>query len=79
MKPIVRLARCGGIDEHGTPRNRRDAQLEAGKYREARETALAGLATAPEDVELLVLAGRAGVELDAEDATEQLRRATGSL
>jgi Flp pilus assembly protein TadD len=58
------------------PAQSASAQLEAGKYREAREMALAGLSTAPEDVELLVLAGRAGVELDAEDATEQLRRAT---
>ncbi len=52
------------------------AQLQGGEYRAAREAALAGLADTPEDVELLVLAGRAGVELDAEDATEQLRRAT---
>ena len=58
------------------PAQSASARLEAGEYREAREMALAGLATAPEDVELLVLAGRAGVELDAEDATEQLRRAT---
>jgi Flp pilus assembly protein TadD len=55
---------------------RADAHLRAGEYREAREAALAGLAGAPEDVELLVLAGRAGVELDALDATVQLRRAT---
>ncbi len=55
---------------------RADAHLQAGEYRESREAALAGLAGAPEDVELLVLAGRAGVELDADDATEQLRRAT---
>jgi Flp pilus assembly protein TadD len=55
---------------------RASAQLEAGEYRAARELALAGLADAPQDVELLVLAGRAGLELDAEDATEQLRRAT---
>jgi Flp pilus assembly protein TadD len=53
-----------------------DAHLQAGEYRESREAALAGLAGAPEDVELLVLAGRAGVELDADDATGQLRRAT---
>jgi Flp pilus assembly protein TadD len=52
------------------------AHLRSGEYRASREAALAGLASAPEDVELLVLAGRAGVELDAEDATEQLRRAT---
>jgi Flp pilus assembly protein TadD len=55
---------------------RADAHLQAGEYRASREAALAGLAGAPEDVELLVLAGRAGVELDAEDATEQLTRAT---
>jgi Flp pilus assembly protein TadD len=55
---------------------RADAHLRAGEYRQSREAALAGLAGAPEDVELLVLAGRAGVELDAEDATEQLERAT---
>lgn len=52
------------------------AHLQAGDYRQSREAALAGLADAPQDVELLLLAGRAGVELDAEDATEQLRRAT---
>jgi len=55
---------------------RADAHLQAGEYRESREAALAGLAATPDDVELLVLAGRAGVELDAEDATDQLRRAT---
>jgi Flp pilus assembly protein TadD len=53
-----------------------EAHFRAGEYRESREAALAGLADAPEDVELLLVAGRAGVELDAEDATEQLRRAT---
>ena len=55
---------------------RADVHLQAGEYRESREAALAGLAAAPQDVELLMLAGRAGVELDADDATEQLRRAT---
>jgi Flp pilus assembly protein TadD len=55
---------------------RADAHLQAGEYRESREAALAGLAGAPDDVELLLLAGRAGVELDAEDATAQLTRAT---
>ncbi len=58
------------------PAQTASTQLEAGEYREARGVALAGLAGAPDDVELLVLAGRAGVELDAEDATEQLRHAT---
>src|SRR5271168_214208 len=55
---------------------RADAHLQAGEYRESLEAALAGLAGAPDDVELLLLAGRAGVELDAEDATGQLTRAT---
>lgn len=52
------------------------AAFQAGEYRKSREAAVAALASAPEDVELLLLAGRSGVELDAEDATEQLRRAT---
>jgi tetratricopeptide (TPR) repeat protein len=60
----------------GDAAQRADAHLRAGEYRESREAALAGLAGTPEDVELLVLAGRAGVELDADDATDQLRRAT---
>jgi tetratricopeptide (TPR) repeat protein len=60
----------------GDAAQRAGARLQAGEYRESREIALAGLGSAPEDVELLVLAGRAGVELDAEDATDQLRRAT---
>jgi Flp pilus assembly protein TadD len=55
---------------------RADAHLQAGEYRESREAAVAALTDAPEDIELLVLAGRAGMELDADDATEQLRRAT---
>ena len=58
------------------PHNRQALNSRPASIARAREAALAGLATAPEDVELLVLAGRAGVELDAEDATEQLRRAT---
>jgi Flp pilus assembly protein TadD len=57
-------------------RNRARAHLDAGDFSRGREVALAGLAGAPEDVELLVLAGRAGVELDAADAIEYLRRAT---
>ena len=52
------------------------AELQAGAFRASREAALEGLAQEPENVELLVLAGRAGVELDADDATDQLRRAT---
>lgn len=52
------------------------AHLQAGEFRASREAALEGLEREPESVELLVLAGRAGVELDADDATDQLRRAT---
>jgi tetratricopeptide (TPR) repeat protein len=52
------------------------AHFQAGEYRQSREAALAALTSSPEDVELLLLAGRAGVEIDSEDATEQLRRAT---
>jgi len=52
------------------------ARLQAGEFRASREAALAGLEQEPENVELLVLAGRAGVELDEQDATDELRRAT---
>jgi Flp pilus assembly protein TadD len=52
------------------------ARFEAGEYREAREAALAGLADRPDDAELLRIAGRAGVELGADDAVEQLRKVT---
>lgn len=52
------------------------ARFEAGEYREARDAAVAGLAGQPEDVELLRVAGRAGVEVGAEDAVEQLRKVT---
>ena len=37
---------------------------------------MAGLAGQPEDVELLRVAGRAGVEMGADDAVEQLRKVT---
>jgi Flp pilus assembly protein TadD len=50
--------------------------LDAAEYERSLEIALEGLREAPDDVELLVLAGRAGVELDAEDAVDHLRRAT---
>jgi Flp pilus assembly protein TadD len=52
------------------------ARFEAGDYGAAREAALAGLADRPDDAELLRLAGRAGVELGADDAVEQLRKFT---
>jgi Flp pilus assembly protein TadD len=52
------------------------ARFEAHEYGEARASALAGLAEAPDDVELLRLAGRAGVEAGADDAVDHLRRVT---
>jgi tetratricopeptide (TPR) repeat protein len=48
--------------------------FEAGQFANARAAAAEGLSAAPEDVELLRLAGRAGVEIGAEDAPEQLRK-----
>jgi tetratricopeptide (TPR) repeat protein len=50
------------------------AHFEAGEYGKAREAATKGLASQPEDVELLRLAGRAGVEIGAADAVEQLQK-----
>jgi Flp pilus assembly protein TadD len=59
-----------------TPLEQARAHFEAGAFGQARETALEGLASRPDDVELLRLAGRAGVELGAGDAVDQLRRVT---
>lgn len=57
---------------------RKQAQdhFDAGDYGASRDAALAGLGQSPDDVELLLLAGRAEVELDSEEATGHLRRAT---
>lgn len=57
----------------GGPREQARASYDAGDFRQAREAALEGLREDPGDVELLRLAGRAGVELGAEDAVDQLR------
>lgn len=58
------------------PAQQARAYLEAGDFRKSREAALEGLATAPDDPELLQLAGRAGLELDSDDALDQLERAS---
>lgn len=50
------------------------ARFDAGDFRGALDAAQAGLENRPEDPDLLRIAGRAGVELGAEDAVEQLRR-----
>jgi tetratricopeptide (TPR) repeat protein len=52
------------------------SHLEAGEFGRAREAALAGLAERPDDLELLRVAGRAGVETGADDAVEQLEKVT---
>ncbi|MDX6668030.1 MAG: hypothetical protein QOK04_1410, partial [Solirubrobacteraceae bacterium] len=50
------------------------AHLEAGEYEKAHAAASEGLANQPDDVELLRLAGKAGVEVAANDAVDQLRK-----
>lgn len=57
-------------------RERARGLFEAGRFSESLVAARDGLSGAPDDVELLVLAGRAGVEVEAEDAVDHLRRAT---
>jgi tetratricopeptide (TPR) repeat protein len=57
------------------PRERARAHFAAGEYRQTLELASQALAGAPDDVELLVLAGRAGLEEGA-DAIQPLRRAS---
>jgi tetratricopeptide (TPR) repeat protein len=52
------------------------SQFEAGRYSGAREAAVQGLEERPDDVQLLRLAGRAGVESGAGDAVDHLRRVT---
>jgi tetratricopeptide (TPR) repeat protein len=50
--------------------------FEAGEFGKAREAAVQGLSSSPDDVELLRVAGRAGVETGAPDAADQLRKVT---
>ena len=49
---------------------------ETGEFENARAAALEGLSSDPDDVELLRVAGRAGVETGAPDAADQLARVT---
>lgn len=51
-------------------------RFAAGDYEAGHEAAVRALASAPDDVELLLIAGRAGIEIDAHDAVPSLRRAT---
>jgi Flp pilus assembly protein TadD len=57
-------------------RDRARGFLDAADYESSLSAAREGLRSAPDDVELLVLAGRAGVEVESDDAVEYLRRAT---
>ena len=57
-------------------RDRARGFLNAADFDASLSAAQEGLRSAPDDVELLVLAGRAGVELESDDAVEHLRRAT---
>jgi tetratricopeptide (TPR) repeat protein len=52
------------------------SHFEAGRYGEAHAAAREGLAGASDDVELLRIAGRAGVEVGSDDAIDQLTRVT---
>jgi tetratricopeptide (TPR) repeat protein len=47
---------------------------EAGEFGKAREAAVEALSSSPDDIELLRVAGRAGVETRADDAVDQLRK-----
>jgi Flp pilus assembly protein TadD len=57
-------------------RDRARALLDGADFDASLSVAQEGLSSAPDDVELLVLAGRAGVEVEADDAVAHLRRAT---
>jgi Flp pilus assembly protein TadD len=60
----------------GDSRERVRGLFDAGDFDQSLQTAREALSSSPDDVELLVLAGRAGVELDDEGAVEHLRRAS---
>jgi len=57
-------------------RERARTEFEAGEFGRSLLAAEEGLSAVPDDVELLVLAGRAGIEVGAPDAVDHLRRAT---
>jgi Flp pilus assembly protein TadD len=60
----------------GDARERVRGLLDAGEFERSLLTARQELSSSPDDVELLVLAGRAGIELDDETAVDHLRRAS---
>ena len=60
----------------GDARERARDFLDGADFDASLKTAKEGLSSAPDDVELLVLAGRAGTEVGDDDAVGYLRRAT---
>ena len=50
--------------------------FEAGEFTKAHQAAVDALASSPDDVELLRVAGRAGVEAGSDDAVDQLKKVT---
>ena len=59
-----------------TSREARES-YEAGDYRRSRQASLTGLEINADDLELLRLAGKSGVELGTEDAVPTLQKAVG--
>src|ERR1700737_4215447 len=57
-------------------RERARAHFEDEQYKASLAAAKEGLENSPDDVELLILAGRAGVETDDDQAVAYLQRAT---
>jgi Flp pilus assembly protein TadD len=60
----------------GDARERARSHFEADEFSDSLSAALEGLDATPDDGDLLVLAGRAEVELDRDEAVDHLRRAT---
>src|SRR5262249_23951549 len=69
-------ARSVGAMSESDVRRQARFQFDSGDHAEALRLARDGLDQTPDDVELLVLAGRAAVERDEPDATGLLQRAT---
>ncbi len=57
-------------------REQAQAQFEAEQFKASLAAAKQGLESSPDDVELLILAGRAGVEIDDDQAVAYLQKAT---
>jgi Flp pilus assembly protein TadD len=60
----------------GDARQQARHRFDAAEYAECLKVAKESLRDSPEDIEMLVLAGRAGMEIDAPDALEHLKRAS---